>query len=272
MEETINISQLNAAAPTVPVTLDPDSNRLDLSGIINNTGIEDQVIAQPGALQNESVLQNLQVINDLRNRANVLDQRFNSAADDLSSAVGGRIFAGPGQRNALAQRRNSIDAERRDVASALEQVRGNVTSAQSLRAESNRLATAAAAAQAARDEINNTDFDSLLDRDPTVPEVPEDQRTDEEIQIQDNEAIIAAADATFGGGAGAVLRQELNQQGQRAFDRKITELNTIFGATISAPQPGQIPVQSTTPTGPTFPFGLNDLQFIQGADNFGPLI
>ncbi len=139
MEEILNLSALNAPTPNISRPVDPDRNRLDLSSVINNTSIEDQVLANPEALNNNTIAQNIQTIADLRNRSSILEQRFNTASEDLSSALGGRQFAGPGQRNALAQRRNFIDAERRQVVAALEEVRGNVSTAQSLRSEADRL-------------------------------------------------------------------------------------------------------------------------------------
>ena len=176
MEETINISELNSQAPQIVKRTDPDRNRLDLSGIINNTSIEDRILADPELSRNGSVLQNIQTAADLTNRSNILEQRLLTASEDLSSAVGGRVFAGPGQRNALAQRRNLIDAERREVVAALEEVRGNVSTASSLRSEANRLKSATA-------NSSSVTIDDLVDADLTTQLTESEEATGEVIDV-----------------------------------------------------------------------------------------
>lgn len=231
MEETINLSDLETTLGPAPIRVDPDRNRLDLSGVINNTSIEDQVTSLPDAFSNRDIVENIQTISDLRNRSNLLEQRFNSAAEDVSNATSGRAFAGPGQRNSLAQRRNSIDSERRAVVARLEEERGNLDTARSLRAESERLA--ASAAQAARDEIDGSSFDSLTTN--TEEPLPEGEPQPDLSQEEQNVLIIQEAERLYGPLAKLDLERAL-AQGQDTFNQRVPAVSSIYGSVIRAPR------------------------------------
>lgn len=142
-EEIIKLSDLRKDDAVVPrqtlSNLVAPANQLD--GIINNTSIEDRVLNTDGALLDGSLNQRIQRLNDKKNTFDLLNKRFENAENDLIREQQGRGITQLGRRNSLINNQRFLDAERKRTLSDIEDLRGNIETAERLRREA-RLATA----------------------------------------------------------------------------------------------------------------------------------
>jgi len=160
-EEVLKLSDLRRRdvpridrSPTEFVT---PANELD--DIINNTSVEDTVTSQDGALFDGDLNTRIQRLGDLKNNFTLINRQFANAEENLIRETQGRGITQLGRRNDLITNQRILDSKRKTKLAQIEDLRGNVETAQRLRAEA---AAASARTSEDRDRILGLSDEEIL--------------------------------------------------------------------------------------------------------------
>jgi len=137
-EEKLQLSDLRKPDAVVPRQALTDfvapANQLD--PIFNNTSIEDRVMATDGALLDGTIAERTQRLNDKKNKYNLLNTAYANAEENLVRETQGQGITQLGRRNTLVTNQRVLDAKRKKELADIEELRGNIETAEALRKES----------------------------------------------------------------------------------------------------------------------------------------
>ena len=145
----------------------------ELDPIINNTTIEDRVKGE-GILQGDLATR-IQRLEDKKNNFTLLNRQFASAENDLVKSEQGRGITAVGRRNTVVNNQRRLDAQRRNVAAEIEDLRGNIETAQSLRRQALQINVESTPSEA---EKLKEDFINFLEVNGGTPEQIEQVKKD----------------------------------------------------------------------------------------------
>lgn len=103
------------------------------NAIRNNTTIEDAVTAQPDALGDQSIAEQIQMLTDKTNQYDLINTRLTNLDEDIATEFQGRGITNIGRRAEILTRGRQLDKQRQGVLSDIEYLRGNVETAESLK-------------------------------------------------------------------------------------------------------------------------------------------
>jgi hypothetical protein len=102
------------------------------NSIRNNTTIEDTIKAQPDYLNNNTLSKKIQLLNDKTNQYDLINNKLSNLDVDIAEEFSGRGITQLGRRNKQLTRGRELDAQRQQVLSEAEYLRGNIQTAQEL--------------------------------------------------------------------------------------------------------------------------------------------
>lgn len=140
--EPVRLSDLRKKETTIeqssPLDFVAPSNQLD--GIISNTSIEDRVDKVDNSLLSGTLAQRMQRLNDKKNTFELLNREYQNAEENLIKETQGRGITRLGRRSELVTRQRTLDAKRKKELADIEDLRGNIATANRLRSEAQKIA------------------------------------------------------------------------------------------------------------------------------------
>jgi len=238
----------------------PDRN----DGILNNTFVEDTITADKSYLQDPDLTQRVSVLNDKKNQYTQINNQLGQIDEVIASRNYGRGITQLGQRGLQTSEARRLTSVGNNVAADIEELRGNIQSAEELRRANEKYA---------KSKAGSSSFDTLIgdsnnDGELSVIEnemLTDSQREDMEKEFLLNDFINERDSGEFEKGFSDLsvtdfsklskekqietIRKYRNKQG-RADERRESEIRSnqqAYGLTGGA---------VTSPT--IFPFGINN--------------
>lgn len=133
--EPIQLSELQKEDAVIPQRnpLDMVSPSTELEPIIQNTFVEDTVRENPANLLDGTLNERIQRLNDKKNTYTLLNRQYENSENQLIRETAGQGITAIGRRNTLVTNQRVLDAKRRLVLADVEDLRGNIETAESLR-------------------------------------------------------------------------------------------------------------------------------------------